>query len=432
MKLRFPDSKPERHRARRTAGRGLPAALLALSLLATALALAGGAGAYTIDSHDDPVTGKLAVSPAKVELQPEEGSSSVRDITVTNQTGETVTIMFSIENFQGSDDPSEAFILAGDEDDDGRGARYWLESELDSIVLKEDESITFRVTVDVPEDSLPGGYYAALVATVTDGVEENDYLSDEELPVSLFLIRVNGDIYEVGDVDDLRMAPIIARGPVDIGIVFSNRSDAHVQPEGRVRIINIFGQQVAEIPVDRWVVMPDSVREKMIQWQNPSLFGRFTAEVELDFGPDDQRIVASKTFWVISWPVAAALLVVVVVIVALIVKLARSRRRSRRPEPPVAEPEISETREESERETHIPLNRLFPSMEESRLVDVTDPETRKLCASLISNQVDLAQAYVSEGRGDRARQELREARAAAMYLNLLSEIAIIDAMLSEL
>lgn len=401
------------------------------------LTLAGGATAYTIDKHSDPATGKLAISPAKVEMQLDKGSSVVREVTVTNQTGETVTIMFSIENFRGSEDPGEAFVLA-EEDDDGRSARDWLKSEIDSIVLKKDESITFRVDVNVPEDTLPGGYYAALVATVTDGFEEEAPVSDEELPVSLFLIRVPGNIYEAGDIGELRISPFSTHGPVDIGIVFNNSGDIHLQPEGRVRITNIFGQQVAEIPVDRWVVMPESAREKIVQWQNPSLLGRFTAEVELDYGPDDRRIVYSKNFWVVSWPVVAALLVIVAAAIALFIRLIRSRRRPG-PEKPAAE--MSSGAEERAGETggmavdsktHIPLNRLFPSMEESRLVDVSDPETRRLCASLISNQIDLAQAYISEGRGDKARHELREARDAAIYLNLLSEIAIIDSLLSEL
>lgn len=398
--------------------------------------MAAGAAAYTIDKHDEETTGKLRVSPGKVEMEIEPGDSATRDITVTNQTGQTVTIMFHTENFQGSSDPSEAFVFSGEEDEDARGARDWLKSELDSIVLKKNESVTFEVTVDVPGSADPGGHYAALFATITDGFEEEEEPDTDEQPVSLFLIKVPGNIYEEGDIEDLRVAAFSGRGPIDIAIIFANQGDTHLQPEGRVRIFNIFGQQVAEIPIERWVVMPDSLREKVVQWKDPSLFGRFTAEVELDYGPDDRRIIASKSFWMISWPVLVAIVIVLAALIFLISRLIRRRRpgagKTGERVPETVDEEAAEEEAAAYARTHVPLNKLFPSMDESRVIDVTDPETRKLCASLISDQVDLAQAYISEGRGDRARQELREAREAAQHLNLLSEIAIIDAMLSEL
>src|SRR5450759_2051892 len=62
------------------------------------------ASAYTVEKHDDAVTGQFVISPTKVELEMKPGESASRDIVVTNQTGTTLTVEFSVEDFEGSQD----------------------------------------------------------------------------------------------------------------------------------------------------------------------------------------------------------------------------------------------------------------------------------------------------------------------------------------
>ena len=128
--------------------------------------LPASAFAYTVEKHDDAVTGQFVISPTKVELDMKPGESGTRDIMVANRTGSTVTIEFSVEDFEGSSDPSQATVFLGEEDSSW-GARNWLEPEISSIVLKQGETITFRTKVTVPKNAEPGGHYAALFASST-------------------------------------------------------------------------------------------------------------------------------------------------------------------------------------------------------------------------------------------------------------------------
>jgi hypothetical protein len=80
----------------------------------------------------------------------------------------------------------------------------------------------------------------------------------------------------------------------------------------------------------------------------------------------------------------------------------------------------------------VALNELLPSTEDTNIVDISDPETRQLIRELINNELDLARMFIVEGNSEGARQELIEARSAALRLQLLAEVAMIDDLLNYL
>lgn len=406
------------------------------------------ASGYTVEKHDDAVTGQFVISPTKVELEMKPGQSASRDIMVANRTGSTITIEFSMEDFEGSTDPSQATVFMGEEDSSW-GARKWLEPEISSIVLKQGETVTFRTKVNVPSNAEPGGHYAALFAFSTYETEDasGTAINITSRVGTLFLIKVAGTVEEQGNLSKPEVSGFSEYGPIDIGLVFNNEGNVHLKPSGRVIITNILGQAVAEIPVPEWVVLPESSRRNLVKWDSHFLFGRYTARAEIAYGPDGTPIITSTTFWVIPWKFVLAIALGIGLLIALVSWLVRRKRDARHN----LEEELEELRAQqaaasqgarqagtgSQAAAPVPnnlvtLSELFPSTGDESIVNLADEETRKLIGDLVRQHIELAEVYISERRLDEANRELLEARVAARRIDLLFEIGVIDDMLRQL
>ena len=431
---------------------------LALFLLAMS---AVTASAYTVEKNDDQVTGQIVISPTKIELNVDPGDKATREIKLTNRTGEPVTFQFSMEDFEGSTDPSQATVFMG-RTDSPWGASKWIEPEVSSIVLDQGETLTMAVKLRVPPTAEPGGHYAVLFASRTiDRVEDGAAIKVTERVGTLFLITVSGNVITDGTLDEPEMRMFSEYGPVDIGLVFNNLGNVHVKPTGKVVIRNIFGQTVAEIPVEEWVVLPDSSRRTVIEWGGKYHFGRYTATAEIGYSENRSLLLAQTSFWVIPWKIVLAVLAGLVAILIFII-LIRRRRTDDTQTRSQLEAELERLRAEKAgggaavpyldgddagltrgpavppgpppvaAETHIALNEIFPSMEDTRVVDLNDPDTVKLVREMVYSELDMARAHIKEGHAAEARRNLLEARAAAQRIGLLSEIGPIDDMLKYL
>ena len=413
------------------------------------------AGAYSVDKHDDQVTGQFVISPTNTELDMKPGETTSRDIMLSNRTGDTITIQFSVEDIQGSQD-GQAPTFLGDRDS-AYGARHWLTPELTSITLKQAETLTMSVNITVPETTEPGGHYAAVLAsTQSISNQSGSALNITSRIPADFLITVAGAMNEDGSLNPPQVPFFSEYGPIDIGLIFNNIGNVHLKPHGQINIKNFLGRVVASIPVQDWVVLPQSSRSFASTWDTHYLFGRYTAEAVINYGDGKTAIVASS-FWVIPWKIILAVIAALIIFVFLLAWVTRERRQQRRamreereprqgsppagapmvaPEGLVATPLVEpEAVEDPPGEpppgpsTHVALNELFPSMNDTRVVDIADPETKKLLRNMIANELDLARAFLAEGKHDEARVELQEARYAAQRLGLLAEVGIIDDMM---
>lgn len=418
--------------------------------------------AYTVEKNDDQITGQIVISPTKIELNADPGDRATREISLTNRTGEPVTFQFTTEDFEGSTDPSQATVFKG-EDGSPWGAAEWIEPEVSSIVLDQGETLTLNATIRVPPNAEPGGHYAALFASRTiDKVEDGAAIQVTERVGTLFLITVSGNIIHDGTLDEPEIKGFSEYGPVNIGLVFNNMGNVHAKPTGKVVIRNLFGQVVAQIPVEEWVVLPESSRRTLVQWGGKYHFGRYTATAEIGYSEERSLILAQTSFWVIPWKIVAAVVAALAAVLAF-VYLIRKRGQAGKQSRTQLEAELERLRaEKAGRQTaappagatpagvsdngamkppgtpmeahdeHIALNELFPSMGDTRVVNMNDPDTIKLIRKLVYSELDMARLHIKEGRAAEARINLLEARAAAQRIGLLSEVGPIDDMLKYL
>lgn len=402
--------------------------------------------AYTVQKFDEPVTGMFAISPTSIDISAAPGEEVFRDITIANRTGQSLSVDLSTEDFGGSGDPAIPTILLGDENSPV-GAKRWLEPEVANVAINHGESITLRIRISVPGDAEPGGHYAALLASFssTAGPEETGVRVVSRVGC-FFLIRVAGAVNEQGSLSRPEVPGFSTAYPITIGVIFNNQGNIHLKPSGRLLIKNLLGMTVAEIPVGEWTVLPDASRRTEITWDPRLPFGRYTAEAQINYGSDSIGLTASSSFWVTPWKVLLPAIIFLTGLAALIFIWIRRRRSYYYAEPAAAStgefvaeetgptggyPPAQEEPKKGEAR-YVALDRLFPSMEDSRLIDVNDAETRELIHTLIINELDLSRNLISEGRNDEARKTLKEIRSAALRSGFLSEVVFIDDLLVSL
>lgn len=488
-----------------------PIALATVFLLVFLLCTASAA-AYTLEKRDEPVTEQFVISPTKTELTLQPGQSAVAEITVVNRWGFTVETTFDIVDFEGILDADDPLALVGDSSS-AWGASRWSELELDSIQLEHGDTLIFNVRVTVPLDAEPGGHFAAVIATPRPA-DEADAGGVQLSPSksSIILITVPGDLDTRATLHEPEVPMVAEFGPTEIGLVFNNLGNVHQSPSGTVTVTNILGQEVAELPVAEWIVLPESSRRTLVEWPGRWRLGPYKVQAQIAYGDEGELLLASSTVWFIPWKIIVAGLAAAFLILFVIAMINRRRRRKRQEvqdeleelralkegeeiEAGAAEWEEEEEWEEWEEEADeaaaedesyifeeeeyeeleggteaaaaaagvaaaaeladegepgeefeedettrppfmssdlVPLNKLLPSLEDTNLVDISDPETRHLIRELINNEMDLARMYMVDGRNEEARQELYEARSAALKLQLLAEVAMIDDLLQYL
>ena len=294
------------------------------SLTATAVF----AAPYTIEKlPDSTVYNDFVVGPGKYQVELNPGDSKTINIIVTNRLGRDNAFQVQIEDFKGSRDVATPVILL-----DGEKGPYSLKDYLkiasSTFSMGNGERVTIPVTVKIPTDAQPGGLYGSIViSTITTGEEQlpKDGKSAGVSPVvtrigSLLFIRVAGEVKEDLKLKDFSLkdhASVIGSTPVNFQLVYENNGTVHENPSGFIHITNIFGSDVANLEVEPWFVLPDSLRARELSWNAPFLFGRYVAKAEIKKGYGGLTDTATVVFWVIPWKVIALAFIAIVLVVSI-------------------------------------------------------------------------------------------------------------------
>lgn len=289
-----------------------------LLCLISSLSLVPELFAYEIKEVPVEIEENFVLQPSKVEVKLKPGETTEKEITITNRTSGEKIFNVKVEDFSGSDDPSKTVIILGDE----RGPyslKDYLKPEVDEFVLKPKEQIRFKVKVELPSDATPGGLFGTVLISSgnqvnTENGESSGTTIVSEL-ASLFFVRVEGDVVEEGTLEDFRISGTQGfwreKAPEDFEILFRNKGNVYLNPYGYIEIKNLFGMKVAELEVQPYFSLPDSLRARKIFWQGGNMFGKYTATVYLNRGYENIVDEKSTTFWVIPLKTIGIIFVIV-------------------------------------------------------------------------------------------------------------------------
>ena len=133
-------------------------------------------------------------------------------------------------------------------------------------------------------------------------------LQTSQMVTSLFFAKIAGDISESGSIREFATVKTLSGEPeATFSLRFENRGNVHLQPQGDIRIYNMWGQERGVIPINQQSqfgnVLPDSVRKYVFTWKgewSPADIGRYRASVALAYGTEARQFASAETyFWVL-------------------------------------------------------------------------------------------------------------------------------------
>ncbi len=258
------------------------------------------ADAYTISKINVDNNEDFVVEPGKTEIFLNPGETVKKTLSVTNRTNRPMDFKISTENFVGSNSPESSVVLLREGTPTPYPLNEYVVPELNEFTLQFGEKITLEITIQTPSDIEPGGHYGAIIVSnepegQIDAVG-NEVKSGTQLTSrigSLILMRINGDVNESGNLKSFDVSGpnklIYQKMPTSYEIAFQNDGSVHLVPYGTITIKNIFGSELAQLPVDAYFALPDSTRYQTINWPGKKIsFGLYTAELELYKGYGNQ------------------------------------------------------------------------------------------------------------------------------------------------
>lgn len=262
---------------------------------------------------DVPVRGDFQLGPTRIQQTMDPGEQITLQLEVTNREGKPSTYSISMEDFSSGLTEGEITHLYG-EQDGPFPARRWLSPAATEFTINHGERAFIPVTIKVPLDAEPGDHYAAVMVQ-RRGQGQGPGISVISRVGSLFIVTVTGDIIREGELMSLRSKKALYWNyPAEFILTAKDTGTMHMAPAGTIKIRNILGLMVDEIPVKDWIVLRNSQRTLDLSWQPRFALGRYTAETNLTIFENRPTAILRTSFWVIPLlPVLLALLAIFLV-----------------------------------------------------------------------------------------------------------------------
>lgn len=304
----------------------------AIILIANILLLgfSTGSEAYTVTNTSAEARSDFVLEPGKVEIFVNPGETVTRNIAIINRIEGETDFRIEVEDFIGSQNVDTPVVLL-DNDTSPYAFRKNIAPEIDRFSLTLGQRIQIPVTITVPEDARPGGYYSSVI--VSNVPKESDSFENvgqtkiiSRLGLLIF-IRVNGPVEEIGRLEDFRVRGanygIVNEDPAVLEILYRNEGNVHLVPYGIITIKNMFGKEVGKVPVDAYFAMPDSLRYREVQWSKNGSFGRYTATLNLSRGYGDLSDTKKIVFWILPWKVISIVVISIFILISIIFFVSR-------------------------------------------------------------------------------------------------------------
>ncbi len=294
-----------------------------------------------------PISSARAVtmSPIRIELATDPGGQTNGVVKVYNDERNERTLYLSAAKFESKDETGEPkFVPEKD------GLASWINIQ-SSVTVPPLEAKEVPFTVNVPANADPGGYYAAVFASVIPPIPDAQQIALKSDVGTLILFRVNGDFPEgetILEFNTKNKKKVFNSLPVEFYYRFQNSGADRARPLGDITIRNLFGGLAKVVTANRAAgnVLPQSIRKFDAAWvtsggddvetnydtvKQPEFknffdavkyqtsnfaLGYYSAELQLSVNNDASRSYVKHTsFWVLPWQLLLVILAILLVFV---------------------------------------------------------------------------------------------------------------------
>lgn len=255
----------------------------------------------------------LSVSPTLFQMNATPGQTWQSEIRVINVNNYDITVYPQVVNFAPQGETGRGdFIPVFENETKGQTLAEWIDIPKEGVFIPRQQTAAIPFIIHAPENAAPGGHYAAILIGTKpmDSTGNSSALKTAQFVTSLFFVRMAGDVIEKGEIREFTTSHSILQTPdVDLTVRFKNIGNVHLQPQGDIKIFNMWDEERGTIPINHQThfgnVLPNSTRKFDFTWKSEeSAFdiGRYKAIVTLGYGEDKKNFVTSTTyFWIVPY-----------------------------------------------------------------------------------------------------------------------------------
>lgn len=298
------------------------------TLLTLALAVVASPLANALTQQSPNAGQALEIAPPVLQLKADPGEVIKTNIKVRDIATTSLLVSSQVNDFTANGEDGTPKVLV----DSGEKSPYsiidWV-APIAPMTLKSKQVQEIPVTISVPSNAAPGGYYGVIRFTATaPDIDQSGVALSASLGAMVF-IRVNGNAKESMSIQDFYASKDGGHGwffdsiPLDLAVRIKNEGNVHEQPIGQILITDMFGKPAVSVNVnlEGRNVLPGTVRkfEQPLDKSavgNRVLFGLYTAKVTMKYG-SGQTVSKAMRFVIFPWKMILAGIVVLIIAVLL-------------------------------------------------------------------------------------------------------------------
>ncbi|MFH1404818.1 MAG: hypothetical protein ABIH21_01815 [Patescibacteria group bacterium] len=276
----------------------------------------------------------LTISPYMIDVELERGESFTDTVLLTNESDKAQIYFPSVQDFVAKGETGTPHFVGVSS---VRSLVDWVKFDQERFEIDSGQTMKASFVVSVPKSTDAGGYFGGLLFSSADpNVSEGVGVVGATGP--LLILKIKGDLIEQGELIGFD----IDRGRSSnrhLSLVFETRfkntGNVHLQPVGVIKVKNVFGTTVANIPFNPNAskVLPDSTREFETVWHkgmdagdvselkkeiSQFAIGPYSATLITNYGQTGVAVSDTVHFWIIPWLLIAMSLSFVLVAVVLV------------------------------------------------------------------------------------------------------------------
>lgn len=254
----------------------------------------------------------LEIGPTVISISGDPGQTLETIISLRDVSQSDLYVTGQVNDFEANGEDGTPKVIL-----DGTTSPYSFKEWVRPIppsTLKPRQIKSLKLTIDIPKNASPGGYYGIVRFTGVPPELQGSGVSLNASLGSLIFIKVNGQAKEELSIEEFSASTrgktswIFEGTPITFVQRVNNTGNTFEQPTGLVTVKDMFGKVVATLPVneENRLILSSSTRRFEQKLDNSVigdkfLFGKYTAELTMNYGSGNTEIKDTLTVWVIPY-----------------------------------------------------------------------------------------------------------------------------------
>lgn len=295
-----------------------------LTLATVAAVTASSAAPAVVAAATNPAgSGQaLEIAPPVITMTVNPGQAVHTQISLRDVSRGDLIVTGEANDFVAAGEDGTPKILMNNKEADPYSLKNWI-SPLPDLLMHSQKIVNMPVTINVPAKASPGGHYGVIRFTATPPNLKGQGVSLSASLGALVLLTVRGDIKHQLSVAEFSTNQNGHKGhlfeaiPINLVERIKNTGNVHEEPHGLITIKNMFGKTVASVGVNESLhnILPGSIRAFSEPLDKSALgsrklFGRYTANMSLVYGPNNKQVLNSTvSFWIIPYKLILGIII---------------------------------------------------------------------------------------------------------------------------